>query len=805
MPNLSVPIIRKDHMKRFRRELGLAGVVGGCMAGLLLTLAYSFNLFHTLAEFFSIAVAFSIFAILWNTRNITESSYFTLVGIAFGFIAFIDLIHTMAYKGMGVFVGYDADLPTQLWIFARYLQAVTLIAAPLFLSTRISLKKIMLGYAAITAVALWSIFSGAFPSSYREGVGLTQFKIVSEYVISLILLGAAAIHYVKRENFSPLVYRFLLGAVFFSILSELTFTTYGSVFAFSNALGHIFKIAAFYCIYRAFVVTNLLHPYELLFREIKEREQALTESETRFKAISNYAYDWEHWIDREGHAVWINPAVERITGFSVKECMSMEDYPVRLYHEDDRDKVAEHFQLALQGRSGENQEFRIRTKEGKTVWVAASYQSIYDDQGNNMGHRASMRDISDLKKAEQDLQDLAQGLEAKVRERTIELERASQTKDEFLANMSHELRTPMTGILGVTEMLLEKELPSEVRSDLGLIRYSARSALTLLNDILDLSRIEQGSVELKKTDFNVREMIKNVARPFEIQAREKGLDFGLSLDESMPRTIECDPDRLGQVLKNLLSNAVKFTERGAVKLSAHVERDSERYTILRFSVSDTGIGIPGDQQDVVFHSFTQLDPSYSKKFSGIGLGLAISRRIVKLMSSTIQVESQQGHGSTFSFTLTTPRAAKNKNGSAHAVSLADLPPMHILLAEDNPVNRLFLRRSFTTAGHKITDAENGAQVLEKLKQDRFDLILMDIQMPEMDGLEATRSIRSGVKGKESIPIIALTAYAMKGDKEKFLSQGMDGYVTKPVDFQELARMINVVISTKEGCSPPTSA
>jgi PAS domain S-box-containing protein len=407
-------------------------------------------------------------------------------------------------------------------------------------------------------------------------------------------------------------------------------------------------------------------------------------------------------------------------------------------------------------------------------------------------------DVTERKRAEEKLRHFANELEARVRKRTHQLEQANRAKDEFLANMSHEIRTPLAGVLGLTEILLHQDLPANVSDDLELVRSSANSVLTLINDLFDLSRISQGKFEFHPRVVAFRSMVDEALGPFWYQAMAKELDFTIAIDESIPRQIICDQDRLGQVMKNLVSNAIKFTHHGFVKVEAKAESSNAETVRLFVTVSDSGIGIPTSKQKDVFDAFTQLDPSYSKQFAGMGLGLAISRSLVEGMGGEITVDSTEGKGATFSFFVNCAWASQDRIAPVEGPSLSDIPPMAILLVEDNAVNRLFLRRALVTAGHKVGEAENGNHALAKLGEVEFDLVLMDIQMPEMDGVEATRRIRSGKHGRADIPIIALTAYAMKGDREKFLENGMDGYVTKPVDFGELARVIAEVCDIRDG-------
>ncbi|MFW6235485.1 MAG: ATP-binding protein, partial [Desulfovibrionales bacterium] len=400
--------------------------------------------------------------------------------------------------------------------------------------------------------------------------------------------------------------------------------------------------------------------------------------------------------------------------------------------------------------------------------------------------------LQDLRETKDQLLKTNQELESRVRLRTAELETANKAKDEFLANMSHEIRTPMTGVFGIIESLLQRDLPEDVQEDLHMVLEAADSVLTLLGDLFDLSRIELGQLDLHPTAFEIRPMIRSIVGPFHSQARAKGLDFNLSI-EDLPDQVIGDRYRMAQVLKNLISNAIKFTDQGSVHVEVRAEGEREDTVKLRFTVSDTGIGIPPEQQQDIFHPFTQLDSSYSKKFSGMGLGLTISRSLVERMGGKIEMESEPGKGARFTFSLDCGKVPEEEPGPGKpSFSLADLPSLTVLLAEDNKVNRLFLRRALEAAGHNPIEAEHGREALEKVASNRVDLILMDIQMPEMDGIEATKKIHADALAP-GVPIIALTAYAMKGDREKFLDAGMDGYVSKPIDFNDLAEVIKSLL------------
>ncbi|MFW6357582.1 MAG: ATP-binding protein [bacterium] len=444
-------------------------------------------------------------------------------------------------------------------------------------------------------------------------------------------------------------------------------------------------------------------------------------------------------------------------------------------------------------------ETRFHRKNGPDLDLLISAAPLSDEQGERMGLVVTMVDITERRAILQDLRETKdqllktnQELESRVRLRTAELETANKAKDEFLANMSHEIRTPMTGVFGIIESLLQRDLPEDVQEDLHMVLEAADSVLTLLGDLFDLSRIELGQLDLHPTAFEIRPMIRSIVGPFHSQARAKGLDFNLSI-EDLPDQVIGDRYRMAQVLKNLISNAIKFTDQGSIHVEVRAEGEREDTVRLRFTVSDTGIGIPPEQQQDIFHPFTQLDSSYSKKFSGMGLGLTISRSLVERMGGKIEMESEPGKGARFTFSLDCGKVPEEEPGPGKpSFSLADLPSLTVLLAEDNKVNRIFLRRALETAGHKLIEAENGREALEKVADNRVDLILMDIQMPEMDGIEATKTIHADALAP-GVPIIALTAYALKGDREKFLDAGMDGYVSKPVDFNVLAEVIRSLL------------
>ncbi|MHC1789470.1 hybrid sensor histidine kinase/response regulator [Solidesulfovibrio sp.] len=375
-------------------------------------------------------------------------------------------------------------------------------------------------------------------------------------------------------------------------------------------------------------------------------------------------------------------------------------------------------------------------------------------------------------------------------------EAASQAKSGFLANMSHEIRTPLSGIIGLAQMTLTQNPRPEIRENLELVLDSSRSLLAIVNDILDFSKIEAGKMEFLPVDFDLRDTLDRTMKPFQFSARQKGLVLIIRVEPQVPGRVHGDPDRIMQVVRNLVGNALKFTEQGEVEVALSLARPGDPM-LVACSVRDTGIGIPDDRQHELFQVFSQLESTRTKRFGGTGLGLAISRRLVEMMGGSIDVESVAGQGSTFTFTVSLRPATEGPQEALPRAEAAagGFSGLRVLLAEDNQVNRLFLKHFLAEAGCQVRLAGSGLQVLEQLCREPADLVLMDIQMPEMDGAEATRRIRDGEAGEAArgMPVVALTAYSMKGDRERFLSAGLDDYVSKPVDVDELFMVMRRVL------------
>jgi PAS domain S-box-containing protein len=488
-------------------------------------------------------------------------------------------------------------------------------------------------------------------------------------------------------------------------------------------------------------------------------------------------------ILQEGRIVFANQALAQMLGYTLHELLSLSHSEVHaIVHPGDRNKIWGRYRNRLKGRQlPEHYEFRAIRKDGTAIWLEL-YTKLIDYQGK-AAIQATFIDITDRKAVEEALRKAKEAAET-----------ATRTKSEFLASMSHEIRTPMNAVVGITGLLLETELSQEQEEYVETIRDSGEAVLSLMNDILDLSKIEGRRMELERRPIELLGCIKASLAIVASYAHEKGLKLSLKIEGIIPEMIFGDSLRLKQVLVNLLTNAVKFTEKGQVTVNVSGQRlEGDGYRI-HFAVIDTGIGIPAEKMSCLFHPFSQVDASIARRYGGSGLGLAISKQLVEMMGGEIWAESWPGKGSTFHFTILT-QATAAKPAEAEPV-LAPSPrlgakhsprPLSILLAEDNIMSKKITLQILKKIGYAADVASNGLEVLAALERHPYDVILMDVQMPKMDGIEAARKIRE--RWPKGPKIVAITAHALQGDRERCLAAGMDDFISKPVKLEKLRAML----------------
>lgn len=517
----------------------------------------------------------------------------------------------------------------------------------------------------------------------------------------------------------------------------------------------------------------------------KEAQRELAESRALLNAINQNIKDGLYRSTWQGQFIYVNRTMRAMLGIS--EETPLEQVRVEAFYHRKADRKSFLEKLDQNGMV-ENDEILLQRADGTTFWGAVSANKTEDSEGNTIID-GSIRDITELRKARKDL------IEAKNR-----AEEASRAKADFLSTMSHEIRTPMNAVIGMTELLLMEEPREDQLDHLETLNFSAHNLLNLINDILDYSKIEAGKIDLEEQEVDLRKVVNSIVQGLLPKARDKHIDLRAEIDSAVPYIIQTDGTRLSQVLNNLVGNAIKFTEEGAVVVQLEVSAVHGKEATLHIAVKDTGIGIAENKQALIFEQFAQANASITREYGGTGLGLAITKRLLELMNSQIQVESAMGKGSTFWFKLKVPVIQQDAASStmAKAVNRGDhyytFTGTKILVVEDNQINAKLAQRFLQKWNIDSEVAENGQIAVDKIRTSSYDLVLMDLQMPVMDGYAATREIRSF---NPTIPILALTASALLDVQQKIQEVGMQDSVIKPVNPRELNRKLYVYLGAEK--------
>lgn len=535
---------------------------------------------------------------------------------------------------------------------------------------------------------------------------------------------------------------------------------------------------------RTIALEDMVAKFKVELEERKRAEQALVDSERRYRTLVEQlpaaVYIAAPTVPRD--FLFVSSRIASMTGYLPEFILQNPQEWRSAIFEKDRPRIQEALVRSVASLEPFAEQYRFTTKDGRIIWLEDKATPIIGKDGAVL-LQGLLFDVTDRKELEDEL------VAAKVK-----AESASMAKSEFLANMSHEVRTPLNGVLGMLQLMqMDKAGNGDEHEYLELAMQSSRSLLTVINDILDFSKVEAGRLDILIAPFSLTELVQGVQGIFQGQAENKGIALESTLANEIPESLLGDEARLRQVLFNLVGNAVKFTCSGKVSVEVDLVDDStgEHDFFVRIMVRDTGIGIPESHLEAIFEPFTQIDSSSTRMFQGTGLGLGIVKRLVELMHGKIYVRSTLGKGTTFTLVLPMQEEVAVVAPPDFQAEQSGGRPLSVLLAEDNDVNRIAAQAMLKRLGHDVTVAKDGQEALERLLEKEFDCLFLDIQMPRMDGTDVARHIRSGnVAGLDGgIYIVAMTAYAMSGDKEKFLSLGMNDYLAKPVEFSELKEVL----------------
>lgn len=792
---------------------------------------------HTMLEVVATLLAGIVgaMALVWYYNQRNNSTL--LIGAGFVGTALFDGYHTLvtsAYFTPTMPSSADSLVPLS-WVASRIFLPVMLTASAFVWiyekrkNRPVTIKNTVV-YTVIGAMALGSFaLFAALPmpsTSLLDWPGTRPVELIAAGFFTAALAGYLAKGDWKTQTFAHWVVLSLI----VSVAGEAIFVPLsGMAFDLNLNSMHVLKIVGYLC-----VMIGLFASVNVAFRrEIKNSEELAAvhqQAETALSKLRNYKLALDrHAIvastDIAGCITYVNDRFCEVSKYSRAELIGQNHRILKSGAHDDA------FYRTMWATISHGDvwtgEVKNRAKDGSEYWVATSIAPFFNDKGRIVEYISIRTDITEAKRTQAELllkeevlservaelEDTQQRLEHQAGElrelsEQLSIERdkartAVRAKSEFLATMSHEIRTPMNGVLGMLNLLTDTDLNDEQKELAETASVSAESLLAIINDVLDMSKLEAGRLELELVDFDLSDLIHRVVTLLRFKAVEKKLSLAADIPPDLPSCVRADPTRIRQVLLNLVGNAVKFTDQGAVTIGVGHEPADDGRIAFTITVRDTGIGIPAEAHEHLFERFSQADNSTTRKYGGSGLGLAICKELVELMGGSIDFASTENRGSTFWFTFLAESGEANVSSGPELPAVPDVVRagvLRILVAEDNAINSRMIKTLFSRLGHTVTVVENGQRAVDAVARRSFDLVLMDVQMPVKDGVEATRSIRNLPAGKSRVPIVALTANAVAGDRQKYLDAGMDDYVSKPVDPGDLFDTINRVME-RQGDSP----
>jgi len=594
---------------------------------------YDFLTFHLLSELFAIVISFIMFTLAWTTYDFSKNFFLIFIACGYFWIGALDLTHTMVYKGMNLFVEDDGNLSTQFWVSTRYFEALLLVSAPFFAQREIGKYPLIFGFGCVAVTLFALVLSGNFPTSYIDGVGLTPFKVYSEYaIIAILALSLITLYrygrYISTHNKSLIALSIVL-----TMSGELAFTFYVGVYERANFAGHIFKIFSYWMIFQAIVATNLRKPYF----DLKASHDRIVATQSELTKLSKAVEQSSATViitDTSGNIEYVNLKFVETAGYTAEEVIGRNPRFLKSGHTSS-EEYTQLWETVTAGHEWQG-EFHNKKKNGELYWEAASISPVKNEDGTITNFLAIKEDITKRK-----------AYENALRSAKEDAEYANYTKTQFLANMSHELRTPLNGIIGFSEMMTQEilgPLPATYSDYAADIHLSGQHLLALITDILDTSKLEVGEIDLKETKNNLSILAATVVHLLQQKAEDKSISVTIEIPDDLA-LLYADATRLKQILLNLLSNAIKFTPaNGRVTVDAHLNSDGAM--VLR--VADTGRGISADDIPKVLEPFKQVESIMTRSHEGSGLGLPLSKRLVELHGGSLEIESQLGSGTTVS-------------------------------------------------------------------------------------------------------------------------------------------------------------